>query len=321
MIKLKNNIAYLLSFLCYLFLSCTNTIDIKSDKISPEFKTYVNRFIQEAKSRGRIISVDNLEIKFGTSQNYCWYWGNPSIVAIDRNCWNSYPEIAREIVIFNALGHTILKRSTSNVLLPNGAYKSIMCENPIYLYNAYVPEVRNYYLDELFDSLVGAPYWSLPKMTQPTTILNEEISNNSKWFYKIVNGANHSGKIDSTIFSSSLYSLAIQSNTMSSGGSYWQYHFAPENIKVGSDLLLKVKIRANGLTNGGAYLFFNAFVNEELVFYYTSDISIGNHDFKEYSIGVNYFPDKVTELNIFLILDGTSSGSVNFDDIQLLKYD
>jgi hypothetical protein len=319
--SLKSRIIYLLFFLAHLFFSCTSSTDIKIIKVSPEFKIYVDRFVQEARNRKRIISVDDLEVKFGAVQNGCWST-NLSVVTIDRNCWNNYPEVVREIVLFNALGYSILQRNTSNALLPNGDYASIMCENPLYLYNEYVPEKRSYYLDELFGSVNGIPSWALIK-TKESVILNEKISVDSKWLYKIANGANHQGTIVSTIFSSPSYSLAIQSIASSSGFSYWQYNFMPENIEVGSDLLLKVKVKATGLTNGGAYLYFNAFVDNEVVFVYTTkgkDISIGTHDFKEYTIKVNYFPEKVTELNIFLVLDGTSSGSVNFDDIQLLKY-
>jgi hypothetical protein len=87
---------------------------------------------------------------------------------------------------------------------------------------------------------------------------------------------------------------------------------------------LKLKIKSEGLTGGGAFFAFRADVpgEEHPVFFYTTQGSpvLGTTGFKEYSVKVNYFPTMIDKLNIFLILDGASTGTVYFDDIQVLKY-
>ena len=79
------------------------------------------------------------------------------------------------------------------------------------------------------------------------------------------------------------------------------------------------------MSGGGAYFAFRANVIEKdyPIFFYTTQTdnpAIGTNDFKEYSIKVNYFPNKCDQLSIFLMMDGASAGSVYFDDVQLLKY-
>lgn len=124
--------------------------------------------------------------------------------------------------------------------------------------------------------------------------------------------------------SSADHSLAIPSNGTSTGFSYWYYRWSPQDIEVGAELVLKLKIKAEGLTGDGAYFAFRADIEGEEypVFFYTTqgEPALGTTDFKEYSVKVNYFPSMIEQLNIFLILDGSSTGTVYFDDIQVLKY-
>ena len=92
-----------------------------------------------------------------------------------------------------------------------------------------------------------------------------------------------------------------------------------------SDMRNDKKIKALDLRGAGAFFAIRANVNEKSypIFFYTTQTdnpATGTNDFKEYSIKVNYFPNKCDGLNIFLIMDGTSTGTVYFDDIQLLKY-
>jgi hypothetical protein len=311
--------------LCLLVVSCE---DEEKTTIAPEFATYVNRFVAEAQQRGRTISVENLDVKFGTLIDLCGQAGmDPPRVEIDKTCWNNSPEMAQEALMFHELGHAILRRGHDNGILPNGDYESIMYKDPHMLYNEYTPEKRAYYLDELFNALNGLPPWTSAKVNE-STILNDDISSTpGAWTYKVSDGANHVGDVESSNFSSAPYSLAIHSNASARGFSSWSYSWTPQGIETGSELLLKVKIKAEGLTEGGAFFAFRADAKEETeypIFFYTTQSTpvLGNAEFgvSEYSVKVNYFPLQVERLNIFLILDGASTGTVYFDDIQLLKY-
>lgn len=295
--------------------------------IAPEFTTYVNRFISEANQRGRTIDAGNLDVQFGpVEKNYCGQgWVDPPRVHFDKTCWDNEPEVSKEILMFHELGHAILRRNHDQSILPNGDFASIMHPHPAFLYNDYTPEKRTYYLDELFNTLSGLPAWTSAK-TSESTVLSDEIVVPGMWNFNTSVEANHEGSIVDTIFSSEHYSLAIHSNGSASSFSNWSYSWKPVNIEVGSALLLKVKVKADGLTEGGAYFAFRADAKENTdpIFIYTiqNDPITGTSEFgdTEYSIKVNYFPQGVEKLNIYLILSGTSEGTVFFDDIQLLMY-
>ena len=294
--------------------------------IDPELNEYVNRFVEAASQRGITISLTNLEVKFEDVSNSCGEGlVEPRLVKIDPSCWSNLPDIPRELLMFHELGHTILKRTHDHSTLPNGDYKSIMTEDPTTLYNEYTPEKRVYYLDELFGVVTSLPKWTSVK-TIETVVLMDEVTVNDPWHYTVSGAANHQGGLVDSVFSSPDYSLAIHSDGVASGYSYWSYSFVPQGIEVGSEVVLKVKIKAMSLTGGGAFFALRLDVDEKdyPIFFSTTqqDPVKGTTEFgsSTYSITMKYYPNKVDALRIFLFLDGTSTGTVFFDDIQLLKY-
>jgi len=316
--------SFILIAIFLLTFSCNQEETDKAPMIDSELLPYVNRFVDEAKLRGKTISLANLVAKLQTLQNNCGLgWSNPPKVSIDKTCWNDLPDIPKELLVFRQLGQALLGRSDDNSKLPTGDYVSIMCENPVYLYNEYTPGKRIYYLDELFNVVGQLPTWALVK-TNETSIFQDPITNDNVWQHFVTGGAYHTASLSGD-FSSSPYSLSIKSNGTNSGYSYWVYSWKPTNIEEGADLVLKVKIKASDLSGGGAFFAFQAIVSEKSypIFFYTTQTdnpATGTNDFKEYSIKVNYFPNKCDQLSIFLIMDGTSTGTVYFDDIQVLKY-
>ena len=320
-IRLTSGVFILINILALTF-SCDQEEAKKEPVIDSELVPYVNRFVEEAKLRGRIISLDNLVAKL-EAQNSCGLGSvKPPKISIGKSCWSDF-DIPRELLVFHQLGQAILGRSNDNSKLPTGDYVSIMCENPLYLYNEYTPGKRSYYLDELFEVVGQLPDWAFIK-TNETSIFQDQIDANNLWQHFVSGSANHTASL-SEDFSSPPFSLSIKSNGTNSGFSYWVYSWKPTNIEEGTDLVLKVKIKASGLSGGGSYFAFRANVNEKSypIFFYTTQTdnpAIGTNDFKEYFIKVNYFPNKCDQLDIFLIMDGTSAGTVYFDDIQVLKF-
>jgi len=316
--------SFILIAIFVLTFSCNQEEANTEPVIDPELLPYVNRFVDEAQLRGKVISLANLVAKF-ENQNSCGSgWVNPPKISIDKTCWNDLPDIAKELIVFHQLGQALLGRSDDNSKLPTGDYISIMCENPIYLYNEYTPGKRIYYLDELFEVAGQLPDWAFIK-TNETSIFQDPISTDNLWQHFVSGNANHTASLSGE-FSSAPFSLSIKSNGTNSGFSYWVYSWKPTNVEEGTDLVLKVKIKASDLSGGGAYFAFRANVTEKSypIFFYTTqtdDPATGTNDFKDYSIKVNYFPNKCDRLDIFLIMDGTSTGTVYFDDIQVLKYE
>lgn len=321
--KKRLSISIVMTVVCHLLMfSCKEENDRAF--IDPEFTEYVNAFVEEAGLRGRTFSSAHIEAKFGTTSELCGYGSpNPPRVSIARDCWDAMPDIPRELLMFHELGHAVLGRAHDLTKLPNGDFASIMCPEPQILYNEYTIEKRAYYLDELFNTISNLPAWTAEKTTE-SIVLMDEIGS-SAWEYSQSGMPNHRGMVVDSLFSSAPQSLMIDSRGSANGFSFWAYAWKPDNIETGSELELKVKIKGNDLTDGGAFFAFRAdvFGEEHPVFFFTTQSTPvrGNTDgFQEYSIKVNYYPSKTDELIIFLMLDGASKGTVFFDDIKLLKY-
>ena len=145
--------------------------------VPAEFEPYVKQFIAEAKTRGEIISIDNLIIKYDStlSVQYC----ATSNVTSKRNdiqriilfnthkCWQNSAQL--ECLIFHELGHCILGREHDSSLMPKGDAKTIMYPDDIALYSPCVYSVgstcdflyrRPYYIDELFNPSTPVPDWA-----------------------------------------------------------------------------------------------------------------------------------------------------------------
>lgn len=311
----------------FIIFSCKDNQEQTIGRVLPEFQIYVDRFVAEAKARGIAVNIDNLNADFGEYEDNVCGTGNskPARITVYKSCWVNLPDMPREILVFHQLGHAILGRSHNNERFTNGTLSSIMSEDILTLYNAWVPAVRSYYLDELFNPSTPTPFWTLPK-TKETTVLKDQITKNSNWSYAFssMGNPNHVGSIIDSVSSSPPNSLSIQSNTVSTAGfSYWVYSWKPSNIEEGADVLFKVKIKAKNITGKGAYFAVRADINNEMAFFYSTEGKIpitGNTDFQEYSLPVNYFPNSSPTVSIFLILDGASKGIVYFDDIEVIKY-
>jgi len=86
-------------------------------------------------------------------------------------------------------------------------------------------------------------------------------------------------------------------------------------------LILKAKLRVSDLTGKGAYLSLRGSAPSEIVFDISSaSLMPFNDDFAEYSIKLDYYPEQIENLSLFLTLDGATSGTVFFEDIRLIDY-
>ena len=148
-------------------------------EVPAEFQPLVSRFVQEAAQRGDTVTINNLIIKYDSSQSasFCALCNSLSqqpdiqkIITVNPNirCYTNAQE--KEALFFHELGHCILGRRHDNALLPKGDPKSIMVEGNIKLYapcsypiggscpdNTYK---RTYYIDELFNEQTPVPPWA-----------------------------------------------------------------------------------------------------------------------------------------------------------------
>ena len=141
--------------------------------IDPQFQVYVNRFIEEGAKRGIEVDFSNtgLVIEFGDvpadAAGVCSELGTSTsgshIITIKRQFWLDADETTRERLIFHELGHCELFRPHDNQRFSTGEWKSVMRGAP--LPEGISPVInfsgirRDYYIDELFNSSIGAPNW------------------------------------------------------------------------------------------------------------------------------------------------------------------
>ena len=145
-------------------------------QVPQEFEPYVQKFISEARTRGRDIVINNLIIQYEYSSSFP-YCGASNVVS-SRNdvqkiitvnghvCWQNNTQL--ETLIFHELGHCILGRDHDMSLLPKGDPKSIMYTGDLTMYSPCVYALgdscnkfyrRSYYIDELFNPSTPVPAW------------------------------------------------------------------------------------------------------------------------------------------------------------------
>jgi hypothetical protein len=156
----------LLFLLCCLACSKEETARQFAVDIPEEVQPYVDRFVAEATTRGKVIdwSDISLEITFqddlaDTLAAFC----NDGTIVISRLFWETRSDNHREAMIFHELGHCILHREHHNAILPNDEWLSLMRGDPIPAGRSssinYSGVRRQFYIDELFNPHISEPDW------------------------------------------------------------------------------------------------------------------------------------------------------------------
>lgn len=315
--------------LLLIFSTCNKKENPQPSLVGSDFRVYVDRFKSEAASRGFKIDDNQLSVAYSDTLNYyCGYgiYSTKQVVIGSRaSCWQNQTDLNKEILLFHELGHALLGRVHDNTKLPNGDYKTMMFGGDQFnLYNEDTPERRKYYLDELFNPATPAPNWAAEK-TIPTIIFKDTISAvSNSWHYK--SGGSQQGELSTSVFLSPSTSLEIKSTVSSTGSQFsdWYTMIIPQGINQSDKLVLKVNVKLQGVTEGGVYIALRGDTDTGQNFFDTTQgvtKITGTLDFTEYSVSVPYFISTTKKIYIFLILDGNATGTVNFDDITLTKYE
>lgn len=156
--------------------ACDPSEDNVPDKTQEEFpdlKIFLERFDEEAKLRGYnfdfsdldLLYVDNLKMSDGIE--YCGYgWirhpetgkRTVNISKAANHCdWANKTDIERENLFFHEMGHAFLNLLHDDALKCDGKPLSLMTNkfNQFYIYKEGEPDLKAYYLDELFDRLAA----------------------------------------------------------------------------------------------------------------------------------------------------------------------
>lgn len=187
---------YIYACLCAVSVSLFSCKDANEYSVNADFATYVQRFEDEAASRGRVFDLKSsgLIIEYGNLDKDVaglTHYEKPIRIEIDKDYWNTVgkyagADIMREDLIFHEMGHGILNRRHTNAVLANDEWKSIMCGGdsvPGRTWNINYRGIRrNYYLDELFNESTPSPDFassSLPIDTTGYTVFYTENFNNA----------------------------------------------------------------------------------------------------------------------------------------------
>lgn len=155
-------------FMFFTFLAC------QSDLVDQELQTedanipsalspYFETFKQKAFENGFLVDYESAnitaELKFidqGSVAGTCSTNGHDlRHITIDQSFWNQASHLLKEMVVFHELGHCILGRGHEESAFPNGVCRSIMRSGLGNCRDAYIPENRDYFIEELFSSVEG----------------------------------------------------------------------------------------------------------------------------------------------------------------------
>jgi len=174
-------------YLFILSLSLLFTLESCKDpneyKVDNTFAVYVQRFENEALTRGRTfdLKTNGLIVEFADLKNdeagLC-HFEDPIRIEIDKTYWNDISktngaDMMKEDLLFHELGHGLLGRKHLNTTLENDDWKSIMCggdkvdDRPWNI--NYRGMRRNYYIDELFNESTLAPDFSSNQLLADTS--------------------------------------------------------------------------------------------------------------------------------------------------------
>lgn len=130
----------------------------QADDIPSELQPYFVSFQAEAEKHGLLVNyadanvtAEIYNIDEGSVAGSCTTNGHTlRHIRIDQSFWDRAPNLTREMVIFHELGHCLLGRSHREDTFGNGICKSIMRSGLGSCRDAYSPENRAYFIEELF---------------------------------------------------------------------------------------------------------------------------------------------------------------------------
>lgn len=311
--------------------------------IDPAFQEYVDRFYEEAALRDIKLVKENLEVVFKDLEMVCGLgyknYENTGLRRVEINtsteCWVDRSDLAKEALMFHELGHAVLRRPHLNFTLPNGSEKSMMCGTPNGCslsgnYNKHTtPEVRDYYLTELFDKNTPTPDWAKEKNEETTILKSNFETPDTNWTF-IVGSAdidpNYTNQIiqnddEGKSYASIISKEALDNNVFAG----WRYTIKnPPFYKEGGTIKLKANISGKDIAGEGISVVLRTdsgpYENREISGFSSTEGDIlisGTFENMDYSAKIGYYPSDVSRIAIFVLMLGGTKGEVQINDVEL----
>ncbi len=335
---MKQNLS-IFFFLVLVLFSC------KKEKIDTDLQIYVDQFFIEAEKRNINLKRRKLEVVFNDTLKYCgvgykdFQGKGTRRVEINMSlpCWNEKSELQREILLFHELGHAILERGHKNKRLPNRMFASIMAEDDIQhgLYTEYSLELRDYYIDELFNPAEPVPEWAELKTNKRILLLEDFEEPTEEWIFSVYPESTKNsilGEIQLNQEGDSKVAkiTALEDLDTNDGFYSWSLVLEPPDLFIGGSLQLNAKIKTKDLKrlNGAEITVITESwttdsTNTSLVFGLIDrqNTPVWDNTEGKHTVQIGYYPSSVKRIAIHLHKLGPIRGEVEFDDIELVYYE
>ncbi|MCH6199268.1 hypothetical protein MMU07_06755 [Aquiflexum sp. LQ15W] len=235
----------------------------------PDLKIFLDKFEVEAKLRGYNFDFSNLDLVYVDeikNPDGSEYWGFGFIkhpvsgkrtIQISKSpglCdWANKTDIERENLFFHLMGRAFLNLQPDNALMCNGKPLSMMSItfNNFNIYKENEPELREYYIDELFDRLAANEQCIdfRQNFTQNPVFFKNDLSD-PLWRFSNDNGRYQVSRgIHPNSFSTTF--LVISSTGTGQKTGYIYKELEMPNIPEGATVILRTKVNAENLEGPG----------------------------------------------------------------------
>ncbi|MCH6233092.1 hypothetical protein [Cognataquiflexum rubidum] len=312
----------------------------------PDLKIFLDKFEVEAKLRGYNFDFSNLdiiyvdEIKNPDGSEYCGFGfikhpvSGKRTIQISKSpglCdWANKTDIERENLFFHLMGRAFLNLQPDNALMCNGKPLSMMSItfNNFNIYKENEPELREYYIDELFDRLAANEQCIdfRQNFTQNPVFFKNDLSD-PLWRFSNDNGRYQVSRgIHPNSFSTTF--LGISSTGTGQNTGYIYKELEMPNIPEGATVILRTKVNAENLQGPGVAIAMRVYDNKigtsgattnESHFLTTEPNPInGKLENRVLELRLTNFTRKTIFIIPFAVMMPGTSGQAFFDDFEIL---
>ena len=309
--------------------------------IEPELAIYVDRFFEEAEKRGLQFDRTNLQAVLLPEVivddiRLCGQGLSPIFgdeirrIEISQTCWNFAREIEKEILVFHELGHVILEQFHDSSKLPNGRNRSIMFSGEncdVYAtYSECQVDLREYYLNELFNLAPNTPFWSVRQNIRRTFLEEGFDEPILEWESTTFDTTNFSYTQDTTTYHSAPASLALhQLTTDNIGATSLIRNFSLAPIKLCSNINVSFFVKTENLNDGRldfqiSYPSFDQ--NGNIVSTCSQPFTVREtNDFKKFGFDLFCVSGGRKDFELLLSIYAPTPATVYVDDLELVLWD
>jgi len=341
----------LFPLLTIILLQLTCTKDAFTGFIHPEFRLFIEDFIEEGKKRGVELDIKEMEAflvnefsKEPSRSTVCGFgwWnyehnGRRIEILNSENCWGNRTYIEKENIIFHELGHAFLARNHISDTLPNRYAKSIMC-SPFdggcsSNYTTYYdnPSLRSYFLDELFNEDTPLPEFANRNQYNRTVFEEGVQKYYTDWELFIIGDPSNRSNFQ---FSQDTSAAGIPTTiTLSTDGSTLSTppsailvkRFELTDFPTCSNLKAFADIRAEGITEGEFQMALS--LRERVApdslhrFFLDRKIESVNGNYQNYLHELYCLDDRTDIVSISFNLESTTPASITIDDLLIDLYE